>query len=466
MRWIIRIVGTLVVLVAIFAGAALLVPTERIAGLAADRFEAATGRTMRIDGPVRATLWPGLAVRMERITVANPDWAGDAPLLDAGRVEVGVPLSAIWGGPVRIETLEIRDAVVTLVRDVGGAESWDLARPGGGSGGGGGSHGGSTLVPVERAFLAGAEVVYEDRAAGTGWRLRAVDLEARLPDAAGALDLVGSALIGGQAVAMEAQVARLAALLDGKLTPLSATFSSGGTVLSVAGRGDLTPAFEGRTDIASTDGFAMLDAFGWTVPDLPDGLGARSVDMAGDLTLASAGTVHLRDLSAVLDGNTLAGDVDIDPSGERPRVTATLAAEALDLTGLSRKGQGGETALVAETGWAREGIDVSGLFAVDGDVALATGPVTLGDAVIDETRAVVVLDRGRAVVSLQPVAAYGGTVTGEVVVNGRGGLSVRAGLDLAGLRMQPFLTAFAGWDRLIGTADARIDLLGAGDTAQ
>ncbi|MEM7491182.1 MAG: AsmA-like C-terminal region-containing protein, partial [Pseudomonadota bacterium] len=47
-----------------------------------------------------------------------------------------------------------------------------------------------------------------------------------------------------------------------------------------------------------------------------------------------------------------------------------------------------------------------------------------------------------------------------------GGLSVRAGLDLAGLRMQPFLTAFAGWDRLIGTADARIDLLGAGDTAQ
>jgi AsmA protein len=90
----------------------------------------------------------------------------------------------------------------------------------------------------------------------------------------------------------------------------------------------------------------------------------------------------------------------------------------------------------------------------------------MGDATFDEVRARAVVDDGRAVVTLQPLIAYGGTVTGDVVVNGRGGLSSRATLELSGLQMQPFLTEFADFDRLIGQADISLDLLGIGDTTQ
>lgn len=467
MRWIIRIVGTLVVLVVVAVGAFLLVPAERIAGLAADRFKAATGRTLTIEGPVRATLWPRTGVRVQDVTVANPDWAGSAPLLQAGSVEVGVPLSVLFGGEVRIERLEVREAVLTLVRDAGGAESWDLIGGGGNGAGDGGDDAPSGPLPIEYALLNGAEINFQDRGSGSDWQLRAVDLEARLPDPAGELDVSGSALIGGQAVSLDAQVDRMDDLLAGTLAPVTAEVASGGTRLSLEGRVDLDPAaFEGRASAVSSDRFALLQAFGVAPPDLPAGLGSESVDVTAAVTLAPAGTIHLRDIVADLDGNRLSGAIDVDPTGERPMVTANLAAESLDLTSISRKGQGGETALVSETGWGREEIDVSGLFVADADVTLSTGPIILGDATLDEVRAKIALDRGRAVITLQPLVAYGGLVTGDVVVNGRGGLSARATLDLVGLQMQPLLTEFADWDRLLGQADATLRLLGVGNTAQ
>ncbi|MEM8824568.1 MAG: AsmA family protein, partial [Pseudomonadota bacterium] len=468
MRWLIRIIGTFVVLAALLVGALLLVPAERFAGLAADRFQEATGRALSIDGEVRATLWPQFGIRAGNVTVANPDWAGAAPLLQAGSVEIGLPLSAFWGDEVRIDSLVLMDAIITLVRDAGGSESWDFAPgPSDGIANAAPSANAPSAVPIAVAFaeLQGAEITYQDRATGTAWQMRAVDLEARLPDPMGALGLTGSALIGGQAVALDAQVGQLADLLAGTLAPFTATFSAGGTTLVLDGRADLAPAaYEGRLDMTSTDRFAAFQTFGFAPPDLPDGLGSQRVALSAALTLAPAGTIHLRDMTATLDGNRLTGALDIDPSGDRPKITASLSADSLDMTGMSREGQGGETALVAETGWGQEEIDVSGLFAIDAAVTLATGPITLGDATLDSLNAAISVDQGRAVMTLQPLVAYGGTVTGDIVLNGRGGLSARATLDLAGLQMQPFLTEFADWDRLIGQADATIRLLGVGNT--
>jgi AsmA protein len=71
-------------------------------------------------------------------------------------------------------------------------------------------------------------------------------------------------------------------------------------------------------------------------------------------------------------------------------------------------------------------------------------------------------DAGRAVVDLSELAAYGGTVAGQVVVNARKGLSARANLGLKGLALEPLLTDLAGFGRLTGTGDIRFNLLGVG----
>ncbi|UWQ18905.1 AsmA family protein [Jannaschia sp. M317] len=466
MRWLIRISLTLVALVLVAVVALLLVPTERIAQLAADRFEASTGRALTIDGGLRATLWPRLGVHAEGVEIANAAWSDAGPLLRADSLEIGVTAAALLGGALEVETLEARGARILLERRADGTGNWEFGTAQGAARGPGGA-GAAPALTVARAVLTGAEVTYVDRAEGTRWELRALDVSTSIADLSQPVEVTASALLGGVALNADVTVENLLALSEGELTGLTGTLSSGATTVSLDGRADLDPlSFEGRIDAQSTDRFALLAALDIPQPDLPAGLGAERIALASGLTLAPAGSLHLRGMELSLDGNVLTGAMDVAPGADRPRITATLAAPALDLTGLSRKGQGGETALVAETGWGREVIDVSGLFAADAQVSFTSGPITLGDARLDQAGIGIVLDQGRAVVTLRPVVAYGGTVTGDIVINGRGGLSSRATLDLSGLQMQPFLTEFVDFDRLVGQADLSVNLLGVGNTTQ
>ncbi|MFO6465685.1 AsmA family protein [Jannaschia sp. KMU-145] len=472
MRGLVRAgVALIAVIVVAVVALVLLVPAERIADFAVERFEAETGRAMTIDGDVGATLWPRLGVRAEGVTVANADWAGETPMLTADAIEVGVPLAAVFGRVLRIETLEIEGATLVLERGADGRGNWEFgmpATPGGATPSA--TPGPAAPAPqpfgIDRATITGSDITWVDQRADRTVRLRAVDAALALPDADGPAEVTISALLAGQAVTVAGEIAQARDFLGGALTPVTLTLEAGGTRVSLDGRADLDPtAWEGRLSVVSTDRLAVMRALGLTPPDLPQGLGRGRLALDATATLAPAGSLHLRDMALGLDGNRLTGAVDLVPGDARPTITATLAADDLDLTPLSREGQGGETAIVAETGWAREAFDVSGLFLADGSLTLTAGTVQLGDATLDELRLRATVDQGRAVITLQPLVAYGSTVTGDLVVNGRGGLSARADLDLNGLEMAPFLTEFADFDRLVGQADASISLLGVGDTS-
>ncbi|WP_371154878.1 AsmA family protein [Jannaschia sp. 2305UL9-9] len=473
MGWLFRVAMLLVTLAVVAAVALILVPTDRIAALASERFQAATGRALAINGPVRATLWPHIGVRAEGIEIANAPWSEQGPMLRAEALDIGVSLGSVLGDRIVVDRLDVTGARLVLERNADGSGNWEMSAPAEAAATQttpvapveGGER--SRAVSIDRALLSGAEVTFIDHGADTSIALRAVDLTARLPDLEGAVEIEGSALLNGVALTADAGIGSLRALSDGALTPLTLNVVSGGTTLSLDGRVDIDPmSFEGDMDASSTDRFAVLRALEIAPPDLPEGLGRDRVAVSSTLTLAPAGSLHLRGLTVDLDDNTLTGAADILPGEDRPRISATLAAPTLNLTGLSRQGQGGESALVAEAGWGREAIDVSGLFAADADLTFTSGAITLGDARLDQVAVAITLNRGRAVITLQPVVAYGGTVTGDIVVNGRGGLSSRVNLDLAGLQMQPFLTEFADFDRLIGQADVALRLLGVGNTAQ
>ncbi|MEL6586685.1 MAG: AsmA family protein [Pseudomonadota bacterium] len=471
MKWIFRIAMTLTILVVVGVVALLLVPAEKVAQLATDRLEAMTGRQVVISGDVKATLWPRLGVRAEGIKIANAAWSDKGPLLKADRLDVGVGLQGLLGGKVAVEDLTLAGAVVLLERQADGTGNWEMGVAPPGQPGAGVATTPSDSAPpqvtVDRAALSGADITFIDHGADQTWRLRAVDVVAGLPKADGPLEIEGSALVNGQAITLAARVQDPLGLTRGTLTPLRVALKAGGTSATLDGNLDLDPlAFRGTLDASTTDRAKILTAFGEQALDLPSGLGRDRVALTSQLTLAPEGSLHLRDMALSLDQNRLAGAVDLLPGEVRPKITANLTAGALDLTALSQEGQGGETALVAETGWGQDVIDVSSLFLADAEVTFTSGAITLGDATLDSVTLRTVNDNGRMVTTLDPITAYGGTVTGDVVVNGRGGLSARVNLDLAGLQMQPFLTEFADYDRLIGTSDVTIRLLGVGDTAQ
>ncbi len=464
MRWIIRIAMALVVFALIAVGAVFLIPTEKVAGLAAREFSKLTGRELVISGSVRPSFWPVLGVKTGPISVANAEWSEEGPLLQAASMEIAVDMASLFSGDVRITGLQLTEPAIVLERNAEGQGNWDFREVAGGGGmAGPETPGQGTPFTLDRGAISGGTVRFIDHAAGTDVLLERVEAEARVPDFDGAAEVTGSARMGGQDVAFTGNIAEFAAFLAGRLVPVTVSAQAGAADLGFDGQVSLGPmAAEGALTADMGDMAALFAMAGMQPPGLPEGLGARSVSVKGAVTLTPEGSVHLRDGVIRLDGNSLSGDADFVTAGERPKLSAKLVAGDLVLGGGAASGGGAGAA--SGGGWSTDSIDVSGLAALDAAVALSADSVDLGMGKVGAARVLVTLDRARAVFDLRELAIYGGGVTGSFVVNGRKGLSMGGDLRFAGIALQPMLSGLAGYDRLTGTGDVGLKFLAVGNS--
>jgi AsmA protein len=474
MRWIVRIIAALVALALAGTAALFLIPTDRVARLAAAQFERATGRAMTIEGEVSPSFWPELAVKTGPVTIANAAWSSEGPMLRAEGLSIGVDAAALWGGAMRITGVEVTSPVILLERNADGAANWEFETPSGGAATGqiAADAGATSEFSIDRGIIRSGAVTYIDHASGQRLALTDLNAEVSVPDFAGPADVQLSATMNGQPFDTTASVEAFGAALAGQISNLSMTGGAGEANLAFAGRLGFSPVMaEGELEADLGDLSALSTLLAVPKPDLPDGFGATKVAVAGTVTLTAAGTAHLRSGVVALDGNTVSGDVDFVPGDARPKVTAKISAGALNLAGAngnlagaSGGGESGGTSGQPGSGWSKDPIDASGLGLMDVTVALSAQSIDLGAAQLGPTRAVMTIDRARAVFDLAEVSAYGGRVSGQFVVNARDGLSVGGDLDLSGIALQSLLMDLAETDRLIGEGAGEVKFLAVGNS--
>jgi AsmA protein len=465
MRWVVRAVGAVLVLVLLAAGLLVLMPKEKIAEVAAQQFQRLTGRTLQIEGDVSPTFWPVLGVTTGRVTIANADWSDNGPMFQAEGLVIEINASALMGGEVRILGLRAEGPQILLERAKDGRENWVFG--GGGAAGevSEATPGVGTAYSLAEGVISDGTLRFIDHAAGSDVALDDVEAQLAIPAFTGPATVAASAVLAGQPFSLNAEVGVFSAFTEGRVVPLTLSATVGGAVVQFDGRGGWSPmAAEGalQADLDDLAGLAALA--GADAPDLPQGLGADSLSVAGQLVLDGSGAAYLRGATIRADGNVLTGDLDLQPGADRPKLTANLQADALSLAGLTGGQGGGAGGGMQADGWPKDRIEVSGLGVIDAQLALVAGSVDLGLVKLGETRVIMALDRARAVFDIRRLAAYGGAVTGEFVVNGRGGLSMGGKLNLAGLQMQPLLMDTSGWDRLEAQGNLTLNFLAVGNS--
>ena len=469
MRWLLRLVFILGALALIAGAGLLLMPTDRIAEVAERRFEAATGRALDLSGGVSPTLWPVVGVRTGTVTISDAPWAGAGPMVAAEALTIGLKPGPLIRGEIAIQELRLTAPRIRLRREADGRANWNLAgeaAPAAPPAAPADDGGGAAVLTLDQAVIAGGELHFTDAATGTEAVLTDLELTAALPEATGRAEISGTAVLNGAETAFSTAIDGFAGFLAGDLRAVSARLEIGPNSVTFDGRAGTAPVVtEGRLRADLGDWPALLTALGQQPPAPPSGLG-RSAALSGELTYTQAG-LALRGAELSAAGNTLRGEADLTFAEPRPRLVARLGAEALELGALAGDGGGGAgdgRAGEDGGGWSDAPIDVSALAALDAEIALSAGRVALGDISLDRTDLVARLDRSRLVFDITEIGAYGGRIGGQFVVNGRGGLSVGGDLAVADLQLQPFLTATAEYDRLIGAVDGEVDFLGVGNS--
>ena len=465
MRWIIRGIGVLLLIVVIVLGALLLMPGERIARLASDQLSRVTGREVSITGDVGVTFWPVLGVTAGGLEVGNADWTDKGAMLTAANAAIGVDAGALLRGEIRITNIAAQSPVIRLEQRRDGRASWQFTD----------SASGAQIeteatpsqrkrpLSIQKLEVENATLIYDAEGADLV-TYEGVDLALDWPEQGGAADIVASMAPTGERVTLTGRIEGFAAFLEGEVQPLRAQLETRGGEATFAGRGSLKGALAGDLQINSADTAAFLASLGSGAGDLPLGLG-RSVDLRSGLTLSPDRRLALRDIAADLGGNSVTGQADLALNG-RPRINANLRAGALDLSGVGETEGGAavERGQSAADGWSDEKIDPDWLAAFDGEIALSAGAITLGDLKAGPTRTVLRNDNSRMVFDLQDMAAYGGKIAGEFVMNNRGGLSVGGKLRAQGVQMRNLLEDAAGVTRFTGEGDAALSFLGSGQS--
>ncbi len=187
------------------------------------------------------------------------------------------------------------------------------------------------------------------------------------------------------------------------------------------------------------------------------------------ITFGLAGTADaltIRNLDAALGDMEVAGRIDAELGGGRPKAVAALTAGLLDLEGLlpAAPRPYGDTGTPARRGsarWSRETIDLSALRALDLDLTLRSGTVLHREIRVDGLDLRAGLANGVLTVDRITGSLFGGNIEASGRIDAAGpGISITvSGHDIAARRT---FDAIAAIDRLDGPMSFSLSLSGTG----
>jgi AsmA protein len=468
-----------VLLIAAVIVVPMLIPLDSYKGEIQARAKAATGRDLRIDGDISLSLIPVIAVSVEDVGFANAPGASTPEMATIDRLDVALQLLPLLSGEVAIDRFILEKPVINLEVDAEGKPNWQLetadsaAAPSadtGGDAGGGASP--ISEIRLGEVRLVDGTLNYLDRRSEQEITVSEVNMELSLPSLSSPFAAEGSAVWNSEKVALELNAENPSALMAGETTNLAMKIDSAPVTFSFDGAARNAQAL-GLQGALALDVPSIRDLAAWTGNplDFPgDGLGPFNI--AGQLEMTGA-KVALSQAKLKLDEIAGEGLFSVDATGAKPMIKAELTVDQLNVNpylppeqesadaGQAAGGSGGGGADGGD--WSDEPIDVSGLGALNADLAFNAGGIQFRDVKIGQSRLTVVLQDSRLTADLMEMQLYDGSGKGKIVLDGSSGKpAITADFDLANFQAGPFLNDLAKFDRILGTTESKLSVTTSG----
>ena len=418
--------------------------------------EARTGRAFDIGGDLDVDLGRTTVVTAERLQLGNAAWAERPVMAATDRLLVAVEVWPLLRGDVRIHELRLDRPRAFLEKGPGGEGNWvfENSRP-------------DDDPPRFRSlWIEDGHLEVVDAAADTMVELALDSVPAGKGDAAPAITGKGSGRWQGNPFVVEGRAESPLELRDRERPYRLDVKASAGDTHAHA-RGTLVDPlrlrdFDLQLALSGADLEDLYPLLGLALPPTPayalDGHFFRDGD-----------AWHYDDFKGKVGDSDLAGDANVDASGERPYLRANLVSSRLDLDDLGGfiGAPGGRPAAVAAGGRILPDTpyDLEKLGAMDADVRLRAGRIIGTRLPLDDMDAHLLLEGGLLRLDPLDFGVAGGNVRSTIRLDARESpirMQARAavrGLDLPRLMPQAELAADA-----IGRVGGDIALSGTGNS--
>lgn len=489
MKKLLIFIGGLVVLViAALLIAPMVIPVDTYKNEILAQVEKATGREARIDGDFGISLFPTVKFTAGKFSLANAKGGKADKMVSIEELNVQVVILSLISGNVVIDSFVLDKPVINLEVDVQGRPNWVFTPVAGADAGkaapekkdaapakaGGGSGGlGISGLKLGDVRLVDGRIAYSDAKIGDFQTVDAINMSVSLPSMTSPMAAKGSLVWNKEKIALVLGIDNPNAFLAGTQTGLNAAVAASTVKFDFKGKASSKPHIKASGSIdLDVPSVRKLAAWAGQPMDAP-GTGFGPLKINGQIGVDGQ-KYSFTKAKILLDAIQATGDFRFDGSGKVPYINAGLGTGMLDLnpymppekkagdgalTPTAPAGNGGNAQKPAPQGWSTDPIDLSGLRAVNADIALNVAGLMMRKIKIGKSAVNVVLKGGRLTTKLTEMALYGGNGTATITANGATATpAVAVKFDLTGLQANPALKDAIDMDKIEGALNANVDV--------
>jgi AsmA protein len=472
LRLIFSIFAVIVVIAAaLFFFGPLLISTDEVRDQLLARVESATDYRLRVDGPVKFSLFPSLDLVAEDVGVSQ---SGSAEIATAKELRFGLVWSALWGGKVQLTEVTLIDPVIAVPAKTAQTQAGTDGAASPGTSGGRSAAAALQNLTLDKLVIKNGTVILPPSANAPGKRIVQLMLDASLPSFDGPLSFDMKAIYDGKPIATAGSIGNFGPFLSGMAAPIEIAL-------------DIP---EHHRDQITLTGTASYQADTLTLK--PFTAKTANAVLTGDASYKGS-LLTLHPFTAKVYGNSLSGSMAADLSGKVPAVNVALTADTLDLnkllsgSGDRRAAEGGSRILAdvggasiaggsgtsssskgggsgaAGSGWSDAKIDFSPLRTVNAKLKLTAQALIYDNIKISPALLQAALTGGKLNAELPDFKLYNGAGTATLAVDASGQTpSQKIKLSLANFDAFPFLKDVANFQNLEGTGTIALDVAASG----
>lgn len=432
-----------------------------------------TGRTLSIKGDLDVDLGLVPRVRVEKVRFANAEWSADPVMVDVEAVEFTIRLGDLVRGVITLPEVALTGPNVILEIDGDGRRNWELekfknAQPD--------DKGSQRSGPaVQRLLIDRGNLTYRDAEADTDLTVQVANTDR---DGVPNLELIAAGKFRSMPTQARGQGGGVLRMQDAQNPyPLDLSAQLGHTRVSMAGTITNLAGVDAMDVKLNLQGQSLADLFPLFGVSLPQSPPYR---IAGNLVHEGT-TWRLADFKGKYGDSDIAGQFSADTSQERPRISAEIISEALDiddlagLIGAPPSAEPGEAVSPEQAKQAQaraqnpkiipdKPLKVENLHRVDADVRLKARRIRHEGLPLDDLDAHMRLENGQ--LSFKPLNF--GVAEGNVVANldlaATQPPQLKANIELRNLNLGKLLPKLAGSDDTFGKVGGRAEVSGKGNS--
>ena len=229
--------------------------------------KAATGRELKISGPVSLSFFPRISVSAERLSLSNAPWGSNPDMLTLKRINLDIKTLPLLSQRIEVGDVKLAGLELLLQRNASGKTNWDMRTP----------TSSATVDPTKGNSVVDGTSASDNLISMESASL--VDAQIRFQDPSGAISSY--------------QIQRLSLVESGDKTAVSLNMQAQGQILELSGKTGSLSGLVKQWDVASVQ-FPL---------DLTLGMSGKSMVIKGEVSKSPKNipTINLALSSAAFD---------------------------------------------------------------------------------------------------------------------------------------------------------------------